>query len=73
MSHTSRREASINYVTHYGYIEDLPEDATVSQMMVRLQRIDDLWEKFFEYLIDIKTHELHDSTKNPVYKGEEGT
>ncbi|XP_062713421.1 uncharacterized protein LOC134290323 [Aedes albopictus] len=49
----------------WDYVEDLPEDATVSQMTVRLHRLDDLWEKFSEYLIEIKTHELHDSETNP--------
>lgn len=52
----------------WSYVDDLPEDATISQMTVRLERLDDLWEKFSEYLIEIKTHAVHDSEKNPYTK-----
>lgn len=52
----------------WSYVDDLPENATISQMTVRLERLDDLWEKFSEYLIEIKTHAVHDSEKNPYTK-----
>lgn len=47
------------------FVEKFPADATASQITVRLDRLDDLWERFSEYLIEIKTHDNHDDEENP--------
>ncbi|XP_055589418.1 uncharacterized protein LOC129741697 [Uranotaenia lowii] len=39
------------------FVETFQEDATHAQISVRLSAIDDLWERFCEVLVDIKSHE----------------
>ncbi|XP_062538652.1 uncharacterized protein LOC134206926 [Armigeres subalbatus] len=52
----------------WSFVEDFPEDATLNQVTVRLERLDELREKFSEYLIEVKTHDNHDDKANPLTK-----
>ncbi|XP_053681589.1 uncharacterized protein LOC128732366 [Sabethes cyaneus] len=39
------------------FIEDFSQDATINQVTVRLNKLDELWERFSETLVEIKSHE----------------
>ncbi|XP_062557801.1 uncharacterized protein LOC134222656 [Armigeres subalbatus] len=52
----------------WGFVEDFPEDASLNQVTVRLERLDELREKFSEYLIEVQTHDNHDDKANPLTK-----
>lgn len=48
-------QASFNDI--WRFVQDFKEDATASDVLVRLDRIDDLWDKFGEALIEVRSHD----------------
>ncbi|XP_055589599.1 uncharacterized protein LOC129741832 [Uranotaenia lowii] len=51
------KEIQSSFSDVWEFVETFQEDATHAQISVRLSAIDDLWERFGEVLIDIKSHE----------------
>lgn len=51
------------------FIKCFKEDTTVSQIEVRLEKLDELWEKFGETLVEIKSHDDFDD-EDEVYDKE---
>ncbi|XP_055604089.1 uncharacterized protein LOC129752328 [Uranotaenia lowii] len=51
------KEIQLSFADVWEFVETFQEDATFAQVSVRLTAVDDLWEKFCEVLIDIKSHE----------------
>ncbi|XP_055585373.1 uncharacterized protein LOC129738208 [Uranotaenia lowii] len=51
------KEIQLSFADVWEFVETFQEDATYAQVSVRLSAVDDLWDKFGEVLIDIKSHE----------------
>ncbi|XP_055600806.1 uncharacterized protein LOC129749761 [Uranotaenia lowii] len=51
------KEIQSSFSDVWEFVETFQEDATHAQISVRLSAIDDLWERFGEVLVDIKSHE----------------
>ncbi|XP_058840907.1 uncharacterized protein LOC131696380 [Topomyia yanbarensis] len=54
---TRLKDTQASLLDIWNFIEDFKEDSTVSQVNVRLEKLDELWEKFSETLVEIKSHD----------------
>ncbi|XP_058827011.1 uncharacterized protein LOC131686992 [Topomyia yanbarensis] len=57
------QQTSFNNISKF--VENFPEGTTASQITVRLERLDDLWEKISESIYEVEAHE--DFTDSDVY------
>ncbi|XP_055527359.1 uncharacterized protein LOC129719980 [Wyeomyia smithii] len=55
------KEIQTSMMDIWKFIESFPEDATISKINVRLEKLDELWERFSEVLVEIKCHEDYDA------------
>lgn len=60
------QQTSVNNISKF--VENYPEGTTASQIAVRLERLDDLWEKINESIYEIETHE--DYTESEAFSKE---
>ncbi|XP_062541422.1 uncharacterized protein LOC134209452 [Armigeres subalbatus] len=51
-----------------GFAENLSEVTSASQVTVRLEKLDELWEKVNEMILDIETHDDHDEKEDDCFK-----
>ncbi|XP_058456627.1 uncharacterized protein LOC131434024 [Malaya genurostris] len=50
-------ESELSFNDIWQFVEDFTEDATVTEVEIRLQKLDELWERFGDVLVDIKSHD----------------
>ncbi|XP_062558135.1 uncharacterized protein LOC134223013 [Armigeres subalbatus] len=51
-----------------GFIQKFSDATTATQVDVRLERIDDLWERFSENLVELRSHEEFEDEENQLGK-----
>ncbi|XP_062539148.1 uncharacterized protein LOC134207442 [Armigeres subalbatus] len=52
----------------WGFVNKLSEVRSVSQVTVRLEKLDELWEKVNDVILDIETHDDHDEEEDNCIK-----
>ncbi|XP_058447634.1 uncharacterized protein LOC131428013 [Malaya genurostris] len=54
---TKLKDIQLSFNDIWQFVEDFTEDATVTEVEIRLQKLDELWERFGDVLVDIKSHD----------------
>ncbi|XP_055525514.1 uncharacterized protein LOC129730836 [Wyeomyia smithii] len=54
---TKLKEIQSSFNDIWEFVEQFPDGSTITEIEVRLQKLEELWEKFGETLVEIKSHD----------------
>ncbi|XP_058816400.1 uncharacterized protein LOC131679681 [Topomyia yanbarensis] len=66
---TKLKDVQSSFDDIYRFVEDFKENTTTTQIEVRLEKLDELWEKFSDTLIELKSHDDY-AAKGDDYEDE---